>query len=247
MIHKGRISTGGLLGSSDRSLLDYFEVANGPDGIANIIFADNGSSATHAEFTRQTSGPLVRTNPVTRTCLPTSIIPVGVVSRQTHGTQGDYDIPMPLTGPSGVECRNPNAAGEYKILVTFANPVTVSGNSVTGTGTISNMSVNGAVVTITLTGVTTPQKLTINLTGVNDGNSTGRCEHPGRLLCGRHEQRPDRQLGRFAADAQSLRFAHRREHLPLRCESRRRGQQRRRLHRALTYRRHRCALTSLPA
>lgn len=52
VLHRGQISTGGLIGTSDRSLLYYFELNIGPDGMANIIYADNGSSATHAEFTR---------------------------------------------------------------------------------------------------------------------------------------------------------------------------------------------------
>ena len=56
IIHNGQISTGGLLGSSDRSLLDFMEVAIGPDGLANIIFADNAGQATRAEYTRQTGG-----------------------------------------------------------------------------------------------------------------------------------------------------------------------------------------------
>ncbi len=185
VIHRGAISTGGLIGSSDRSLLDYFEVNNGPDGLANIIFADNGASATHAEFTRQASGPLVRANPVTRTCLPTSIVPVAVVSRQTHGTQGVFDIPMPLAGPTGVECRRPDAAGAYHLVVTFANPVTVGSASVTsGTGTVNSIAVNGAVVTLTLTGVPTPQKLAITLFGVNDGNTTGNVILPFGVCLG---------------------------------------------------------------
>ena len=48
---------------------DPYGVAIGPDGLANIIYADNGSTGTHAEFARQASGPLALTNPTSVTCL----------------------------------------------------------------------------------------------------------------------------------------------------------------------------------
>jgi hypothetical protein len=151
-------------------LLDYFEVNIGPDGLANIIYADNGNTATHAEFTRQSGGPLARTNPVIRTCLAPNIIPVGAVSRKTHGSQGTYDIDMPLTGTAGVECRG-NATGDHQLLIYFAQPVTVSSANVTGTGSVSSVTTDGPTVIVNLTGVTTPQKLVVNLIGVNDGTN----------------------------------------------------------------------------
>lgn len=81
VMHKGAISTGGLIGSSDRSLLDYFEVAIGPDGLANIIYADNGPAPdgspipTHAEFARQSGGPLAKASPVSVSCLDSVLAP----------------------------------------------------------------------------------------------------------------------------------------------------------------------------
>lgn len=58
--HNGNISIGGLTGSSDRSLLDYFEIAVGPDGKANILYADNGLAGLHVSYARQNGGPLAR-------------------------------------------------------------------------------------------------------------------------------------------------------------------------------------------
>src|SRR5437764_521337 len=55
IVHTGTVCTAGLfgcppLGTADRSLADFFEVAIGPDGLANIFVADNdstGGGSTH--------------------------------------------------------------------------------------------------------------------------------------------------------------------------------------------------------
>src|SRR5207253_10298444 len=39
--HTGQISTGGLTGSSDRSLADFFQIAIDPTNLVNIAYADN--------------------------------------------------------------------------------------------------------------------------------------------------------------------------------------------------------------
>jgi hypothetical protein len=75
VMHMGPISTGGLIGSADRSLLDFFQVAIGPDGLANIVYADNGSTSTHAEFARQNGGPLAKANPTSPACIATTPTP----------------------------------------------------------------------------------------------------------------------------------------------------------------------------
>jgi hypothetical protein len=93
VMHVGSISTGGLIGSSDRSLLDYFEVAIGPDGLANIIYADNGNTATHAEFTRQNGGPLARTNPTSPTCIDTSASPTPTATASATATASGTPAP----------------------------------------------------------------------------------------------------------------------------------------------------------
>ena len=60
-IHHGDICLLGILCTTgDRSLLDFFQVQIGPDGKANIAFANNGSpdAKRRVWFARQTSGPL---------------------------------------------------------------------------------------------------------------------------------------------------------------------------------------------
>jgi hypothetical protein len=140
------------------------EVAIGPDGLANIIFADNAGQATRAEYTRQTGGPVAKINPTSPTCLQQvgAPVPVGAVSRKTHTGVGDFDVnllvpPTPAPGV-GIECRSGGANCDFKVVISFAVPVTVNGNPkaqvTSGTGTVSNVTVNGAVVTVDLTGVT---------------------------------------------------------------------------------------------
>ena len=90
------------------------------------------------------------------------------VSRKTHGSAGDFDIDLPLTGEPGVECRS--SGGNHTFVVTFSNQ-TVSGNaSVTsGTGTVAGSpTFSGNTMTVNLTGVTDVQRITVTLNNVTD-------------------------------------------------------------------------------
>jgi hypothetical protein len=111
---------------------------------------------------------------------PTNCAPTltSVVSRKTHGAAGTFDIPLPTSCPSGVECRSGGATGDYTMVVTFSAPVTVTGSpqaAVTcGTGCVGsagactgNVSVNGAVVTVPLTTIANEQNITVQINGVN--------------------------------------------------------------------------------
>jgi hypothetical protein len=172
--HNGGICVNGtlcLLGG-DRSLADFFQVAIGPDGLANIAYADNGHTSTHVEYTRQTSGPLGLTNPVPETCIP-MVFPVKAVSRKVHGSVGPFDID--LTNGNGIECRSGGASNAHQVVISFANSlVGVGGVTVaSGTATVQNFTVNGADVTVNLTGVTNAQRLVLDLTNVNDGTTVG--------------------------------------------------------------------------
>jgi hypothetical protein len=98
---------------------------------------------------------------------------VKAVSRKTHGSDGTFDIDLPLAGNPGIECRD--TAGNHRVVFTFAAPVTVTGAAVTsGTATIgSPMVANGGTeVSVDLSGVAPAQRITITLHGVNDGVNT---------------------------------------------------------------------------
>jgi hypothetical protein len=96
------------------------------------------------------------------------------LSRKVHGGAGTFDIPLPLTGNVGVECRSGGATNDYQMIIDFPTSVTVESASVTsGTGSVSSFSVSGSQVTVNLTGVTNVQRITVTLHNVNNGTSTG--------------------------------------------------------------------------
>jgi hypothetical protein len=96
-------------------------------------------------------------------------------SRKIHGAAGTFDVPLPLTGSVGVECRSGGATNDYQMIINFASSVTVQSASVTsGTGSVSSFSGSGtSQITVNLTGVTNVQRITVTLHNVNNGTTTG--------------------------------------------------------------------------
>ncbi len=96
------------------------------------------------------------------------------VSRKHHGTAGDFDIPLPITGSPGEETRGTGTTGNsYSLIFTFASPVTAPGTATTSQGSASTAAgPNANQVTVALTGVNTAQHLTVGLTNVVSGGST---------------------------------------------------------------------------
>ncbi len=117
-----------------------------------------------------------------------SVLPVGVVSRKVHGAAGPFDIPLPLTGTSGIEHRaGQPGTGQHQVVVTFPNPVGVTGGATVNApngGSVSGVSASGNEVTINLSGVGNAQRLTITLNGVTDGTSVGNVVIPMGILLG---------------------------------------------------------------
>jgi hypothetical protein len=106
-----------------------------------------------------------------------------VVSRKIHGASGTFDIPLPLTGTVGVECRS--TGGNHTIVATFANTVTLSGASVSsGTGNVGSFNATANQITVNLTGVANAQRLVVTLSNVNDGTTTGDVNIPMGVLAG---------------------------------------------------------------
>ena len=117
--------------------------------------------------------------------------PTSVVSRKTHGTAGPFDIDLPLAGTAGIECRSGGASSDYQVVFSFPTAVTLSGATVTPqagmSGTMAgapSISPDGRTVTLNLTNVTDAQTLTITLSGVSNGTSTGNVTVPMSLLLG---------------------------------------------------------------
>ena len=100
-------------------------------------------------------------------------LPPTVVSRKDHGGAGMFSVPLPLTGPSGVEDRvgNGGVAGSHTVVLTFpTNPTgatasVIADNPSTGTGSVSGVTYSGNDMLVNLTGVSDKQVLTLSVSG----------------------------------------------------------------------------------
>jgi hypothetical protein len=117
-----------------------------------------------------------------------AVLPAAALSRKIHaaGTLNIVgDIPLPLIGTPGVECRDGTPAGNHQIVVSFPAPVTFSAAAVTSrAGMVTTTSTTGNQVTINLTGVTDQQKIEVTLFNVNDGAITSEVTIPMIVLAG---------------------------------------------------------------
>jgi len=97
---------------------------------------------------------------------------LSAASRLTHGAAGTFDIAMPLTGTSGVECR---LATTYNAVFTFDAPVTSGEVTVlSGTAAVGPVTFSGNSMTAQLTGVTSAEIVTLHTQNINgDGQSHG--------------------------------------------------------------------------
>jgi hypothetical protein len=116
-------------------------------------------------------------------CGATGIAPILAVSRKTHGTAGDFDVDLPLTGPEGIECRSGGANGNHTIVVTFPGPISSVGGASCG-GQPATTNSNGSVVTVNCTGVPNATDIAITLTSVSDGTNVGNVSIPMGVLVG---------------------------------------------------------------
>ena len=112
------------------------------------------------------------------------------VSRMTSSA-GTFDVPLPLTGSPGIECRTSNSlgAGNYTLVITFTNNLISVGNaSVTsGVGSVSSrtMGPDANQYTVNLTGVQNAQQVTVTLTSAIDvQNNAGDVLVPMGVLIG---------------------------------------------------------------
>ena len=152
--------------------------------LVTIAAAEDADTANDSAVFR-VSAPGIATYDLTVNGIDTPPPPLSAVSRKIHGAAGTFDINLPLTGSPGVECRSSGATGDYQVVITFANSVTVngavqadvtSGIGDVGTGGVPNggvVSVNGAVVTVPLTNVANAQTIGITLFDVHQGAHAG--------------------------------------------------------------------------
>jgi len=95
-----------------------------------------------------------------------------VVSTKTHGTAGNFDITLPLSGNPAIECRSGGASNAFTLVYTLGGNLNAAGtakvtqgNATVGTPTVGP---NANQVMVPLTDVTNAQHLIITLNGVHD-------------------------------------------------------------------------------
>ncbi len=121
---------------------------------------------------------------------------VSAASRLTHRSAGTFDVPMPLSGTSGVEDRD--AGGSFLAVFTFNTAVT-SGNAtvIGGTGTAGTPTFSGNEMRVPLTGVANEQIATVRVSNVNGAGGSSNVQF-GFLIAdadaNRLVDRPDQQL-----------------------------------------------------
>jgi hypothetical protein len=121
---------------------------------------------------------------------------VSAASRLTHGPAGTFDVSMPLSGTSGVECRS---ATTYNAVFNFDAPVASGEVSViSGTATVGAITFSGNSMTAQLTGVTAAEVVTLRTQNINgDGQPHGDVQF-GFLLgdpdANRLVSKPDQRL-----------------------------------------------------
>ncbi len=107
------------------------------------------------------------------------LVLIDVVSRKTHGSAGDFDLPLEtLPAIGGAVSVEPRAIGAgHTVVYRFSDIVSSSGTaSAVGAqsmpvGTISSVTVSDNSVLVTLTGIADGQRATVSLSGVNVSTS----------------------------------------------------------------------------
>jgi hypothetical protein len=96
------------------------------------------------------------------------LLAAGAVSRKTHGSSGEFDVPLSFGPAVAVECRD--TSGNHTIVFTFSNEVASGNATVTsGIGSVSGTPIiSGNTMTVLLTGVANAQRVTVSATNVTD-------------------------------------------------------------------------------
>jgi hypothetical protein len=103
---------------------------------------------------------------------------------------GGFEIDLPLSGTSGVECRSGGPSRSYTVNFAFNNTLTSVDGAATTCGTVSSFAVDTGDphrVNVNLSGVTCNQEyVMVTLTGVHDdqGNTLSSAEVTMGLLLG---------------------------------------------------------------
>jgi hypothetical protein len=193
-VQRGAICLAGILCSSgNRNLLDFNDITVDREGRALGAYADGcvapGCNASNNYTGRLNKAAIVRLA-TGRRLFAANDTP-GAVSRHVHEPNLVHDIPLPLTGPPGVECRTGGDENRHQIVVSFFSPVTVNGGlqpqasiSAPKGGSVDSVSVNGQIVTINLKDVQDAQHIDVTLNSVDNGTNVANVVIPMDVVGG---------------------------------------------------------------
>ena len=115
--------------------------------------------------------------------LAAGVQPISAAARKGHQASGELDISLPIFGTPGIESRSGGAAGDYQVVLNFAQPITLANAAITsGAGLVVGVGTNrpsriegGGItqVTVSLQGVLNLQTITVALFNVSDGKNSG--------------------------------------------------------------------------
>lgn len=114
---------------------------------------------------------------------------LSAVSRKIQGTRPDPVTQQPVPNVFDIQLlptaeTESRGGGSYSLVLTFQDPVTISGASVaSGYGSVTGKSASANTVTIDLANVATAQTITVNAI-VTTGGQTGQVTVPMRVLVG---------------------------------------------------------------
>ncbi|MEP7015449.1 MAG: dockerin type I repeat-containing protein, partial [Verrucomicrobiota bacterium] len=110
-----------------------------------------------------------------------------VVSRKIHGTAGTFDIDLPQSGPSGIECRFGGLTNDFQLVFTFATELASVGSVMASAGTVNNTSIgpDAHEYIVDLTNVPNAVYLTVTLNTVHDmSGGVGDASSTVRMIIG---------------------------------------------------------------
>ncbi len=174
----GLVLIGADLGWSGEGTFHYFEETTRFNGVFAAYRYGGETPGENFE------GMLLNTSRIEFDYLPAGLSLASAVSRRTHGSTGEFDVDLPLTGDIGIEPRAGNGRGE--IVFTFNNNVTGAGGVSSTCGSVGPVTVdpddahslsvslnelgcNHNTVTVTLTGVTDDAGNTLESAAVTFG------------------------------------------------------------------------------
>lgn len=137
----------------------YWETANHPSAIPSQsdIAPFNGNWL--ANFSSNNPAPKLAFQLNGTVITPATLL--SVASRKNHGSN-IFEVPLPLTGSPGVECRTGGVNGDHDVVFKFANPVTFTATA-TCSGNPATTNTAGSEITVHCSGVTNIQTISVAL------------------------------------------------------------------------------------